>query len=393
MMAARAAAQAGHTVDLYEQNEKVGKKLYITGKGRCNITNACDVEDLIGAVVHNPKFMYSGFYSFTNEQMMAFMTEQGVPVKVERGNRVFPVSDKASDVIAALKRSCDTAGVVFHLNTKVDKLLHNGKKVHGIALQGKEAAYDSVIVATGGLSYRMTGATGDGYRFAKETGHRLVATEPGLVPFNIQEGWVKSLQGLSLKNVTLSIFKGKKTLTTAFGEMMFTHFGITGPIVLTAASDVREGDMPLEATIDLKPKLSEATLDERLQKDFAKYHRKDFANSLDDLLPRGLIPVVIALSGIDPHKKVDQINREERHHLMKTLKGLRMTVTGKRSWNEAIITQGGVSVKDIDPATMESKKMGGLYFVGEVLDLDAITGGFNLQIAYSTGYLAGIAQR
>lgn len=391
MVAARAAAEGGHVVHLYEQNPKLGRKLYITGKGRCNITNACDVEDLIGGVIHNPKFMYSGFYSYTNEQVMAFMADHGVPTKIERGNRVFPVSDKSSDVIRALKNSCDKAGVVTHLNSKVDKLAHNGTAVMGIYVAGQEIRYDKVIVATGGLSYQMTGSTGDGYQMAKQTGHKLVAREPGLVPFNVREQWVKDLQGVSLKNVTFSLFKGTHELTNMFGEMLFTHFGVTGPIVLTSASKVYGQNMPLRASIDLKPKLSEDKLDQRLQKDFAKYSRKDFINSLDDLLPKSLIPVIVDLCGIDPHKKVDQISREERLGLMKVLKSMEMTIDSKRGWNEAIITQGGVSVKDIDPGTMESKKIAGLYFVGEVLDLDAVTGGFNLQIAYSTGYLAGIS--
>ena len=389
MMAATTAAEAGHSVTLYEQNAKLGKKLYITGKGRCNITNACDVEDLISAMVHNDKFMYSSFYTFTNEQAISFFNDRGCPTKVERGNRVFPVSDKSSDVIQTMSRACRKAGVEIKVNTKVDKLAHNGNAVMGIYVEKEEIRADAVIIATGGLSYEITGATGDGYKFAKQTGHSLVAREPGLVPFNVKEEWVKDLQGLSLKNVEFSLYKGSESVYHQFGEMMFTHFGVTGPIVLTGGSSVSAQQMPLKASVDLKPKLSITKLDERLQKDFQKYSRKDYGNSLDDLMPKALIPVIINLSGIDPHKKVDQITRDERLKIVHLLKGLSFTIMGKRGYKEAIITQGGVDVKDIDPGTMASKKMKGLYFAGEVADLDAVTGGFNLQIAYSTGYLAG----
>lgn len=391
MMAAYAAAEAGHKVTLYEQNSKLGKKLYITGKGRCNITNACQVEDLIDNMVHNDKFMYSSFYTFTNDQAVSFFNELGCPTKVERGNRVFPVSDKSSDVIQAMSRACRKAGVVIKLNTKVEKLAHNGDAIMGIYVDKEEIRADAVIVATGGISYEMTGATGDGYKFARQTGHGLVGREPGLVPLNVKEQWVKDLQGLSLRNVTFSLRKDDKEVYNQFGEMMMTHFGVTGPIVLTAGSFVSQQVMPLQGLIDLKPGLSEGKLDERLQKDFQKYNRKDFVNSLDDLLPKALIPVIVDLSSIDPHKKVDQITREERLKIVRLFKGLPMTLVSKRGYNEAIITQGGVDVADVDPGTMASRKLKGLYFAGEVMDLDAVTGGFNLQIAYSTGYLAGIS--
>lgn len=391
MLAAHTAATMGHEVSLYEQNEKLGKKLYITGKGRCNLTNATDVEGLIGAVIHNPKFMYSSFYTFTNDQTIEFFNERGMATKVERGNRVFPVSDRSSDVIGTMKHACDRAGVDIHLNTKVDKLAHNGKAVMGIYVNKKEIKAEAVIVATGGCSYQMTGSTGDGYKFAAQTGHELVAREPGLVPFNVNESWVKDLQGLSLKNVNFSVYKEGKVFYQEFGEMMFTHFGITGPLILTASSHIGESNLPIRGEIDLKPKLSDTVLDERLLKDFAKYNRKDFVNSLDDLLPKALIPVIVERSGIDPHKKVDQISKEERQGIIQLLKHLDFTISSKRSFKEAIITQGGVKVKDVNPNTMESKKIQGLYFIGEVLDLDAITGGFNLQIAFSTAYLAGIS--
>lgn len=391
MMAAMTAAEQGHQVDLYEKNEKLGKKLYITGKGRCNVTNACDAEALISAMVHNAKFMYSSFYTFTSDQTRDFLHAQGVRTKVERGNRVFPVSDKSSDIIQALRNGCVKAGVNIHLNTEVDKLAHNGSAVMGIYVNKKEIKGDAVIVATGGLSYPMTGSTGDGYRFARQTGHEVTSTEPGLVPLEVEEEWVKGLQGVSLKNVNFSLMRTGKVAYEAFGEMMFTHFGVTGPVVLTAASNISEKELPLTGAIDLKPKLNHQMLDERIQRDFRKYSRKDYINCLDDLLPKALIPIVVKQSSIDPHKKVDQITREERQTLAALLKKLTFTVTGKRSFKEAIITQGGIGVKDVNPNTMESKKLKGLYFVGEVMDLDAVTGGFNLQIAFSTAYLAGIS--
>lgn len=391
MMAACTAASAGHEVSLFEQNAKLGKKLYITGKGRCNITNACDVEELIASMVHNPKFMYSSFYTLTNDQTVDFFNERGLETKIERGNRVFPVSDRSSDVINVLRSACINAGVNIHLNTKVDKLAHNGINVLGIYVEGELIPGDAVIVATGGFSYQMTGATGDGYKFAKDTGHHLAPREPGLVPFNVKEQWVKDLQGVSLKNVQFNVTKGDASLYSQFGEMMFTHFGITGPVVLTGASYISEKLMPVIGAVDLKPKLSFAVLDERIQKDFAKYSRKDFINSLEDLLPRALISTVVERSGIEAHKKVDQITKEERQTLVALLKNLDFTLVSKRDFKEAIITQGGVDVKDINPNTMSSKKIDGLYFIGEVLDLDAVTGGFNLQIAFSTAYLAGIS--
>lgn len=391
MMAAHTAATMGHEVSLYEQNDKVGKKLYITGKGRCNITNASDVEGLISAMVHNPKFMYSSFYTFTNEQTVDFFNERGLETKVERGNRVFPLSDRSSDVVGTMKNACDRAGVKIHLNTKVDKLAHNGKAVMGIYVNNKIINADAVIVATGGCSYQMTGSTGDGYRFAAQTGHQLVPREPGLVPFNVKETWIKDLQGLSLKNVTFSLYKENQPIYSQFGEMMMTHFGVTGPVVLTAASYVSEKLLPIRGEIDLKPKLTTTVLNKRLLKDFTKYNRKDFINSLDDLLPKALIPVIVERSEIEAHKKVDQITREERQRLVKLLKHLDFTIVSKRSFKEAIITQGGIQVKEVNPNTMASKKIQGLYFVGEVLDLDAVTGGYNLQIAFSTAYLAGIS--
>lgn len=391
MMAAKTAADNGHDVHLYEQNAKAGRKIYITGKGRCNVTNDCDIEDLINNMVHNPKFMYSSFYTYSNEQTKDFFESQGVELKVERGNRVFPVSDKSSDIIGALVNACHRAGVTIHYNKKISKLAHNGKSIMGVYIDKQEIKADAVIIATGGCSYPMTGSSGDGYQFAKQTHHRVTKLEPALVPFNVGEQWLKDLQGLSLKNVNLQIYENNKVKYEAFGEMMFTHFGITGPIVLTASSFINEDLLPLKASIDLKPRLSEKQLDERILKDFKKYNQKDYINSLDDLLPKALIPIIIEKSGIEARKKVDQITKEERQKLVTTLKGLNFKLLSKRSFKEAIITQGGVHVGDINPNTTESKKLKGLYFAGEVLDLDAVTGGFNLQVAFSTGYLAGLS--
>lgn len=391
MLFAATAAGFGHDVTLFEQNEKLGKKLYITGKGRCNITNLCDEETLIKNVVTNPKFMYSSFYTFPPHQVVDFFESHGVKTKVERGNRVFPLSDKSSDVIKALSDAMIEMGVKICLNTRVTKLSHDGTKVYGLITEGKEEAFDRVIVATGGYSYQMTGSRGDGYHFAKETCHKTLPPEQALVPFNVKEDWVRSLQGLSLKNVVFSVYNKKKVVYEELGEMMFTHFGVTGPVVLSASSFVKNEAMPYKATIDLKPGLSMDQLDDRLLRDFAKFNRKDFANALDDLLPSKLIPILVDLSQIDPRKKVDQITKEERSRLLGLLKGLEITLTSKRSFNEAIITKGGVDVKEINPNTMMSKKIQGLYFIGEVLDVDALTGGFNLQVAFSTAYLAAIS--
>lgn len=392
MMAAATAAEMGARVTLYEQNEKLGKKLYITGKGRCNITNDSDVESHMANMVSNSKFMYSSYYTFDAYRAVDFFNRLGLKTKVERGNRVFPVSDKSSDVIAAMEKACRSNGVNIQLNTKVDKLAHDGETVMGVYIGKNCVRCDKVIVATGGASYRMTGATGDGYKFARNSGHRVVEPVPSLVPLETKEQWARDLQGLSLKNVALTLFRGNKTYYEGFGEMLFTHFGISGPLVLTGSAYLgSKTKWPMQVSIDMKPKLSPEQLDQRLLRDFDKYNRKNFENALSDLLPKRMIPVVIELSGIDPQKKVDQITKEERHALRDTLKGMPLTALHKRSFNEAIITQGGVHIKDVNPNTMESKKIKGLYFVGEVMDLDALTGGFNLQIAYSTAYLAGIS--
>ena len=393
MMAAVFAARNGQNVQLLEKNEKLGKKLFITGKGRCNITNAADIEDLFTAVTSNPKFLYSGFYSFTNQQVIDFFEELGVKTKIERGERVFPVSDHSSDVIAAFSRELKSLGVAVSLHTEVGELLCEQDKVCGVLLtNGKKMKADAVIVATGGISYPSTGSTGDGYRFARETGHRVTELLPSLVPMEVRQWYAKELQGLSLRNIEIRITDGKKKLYEEFGEMLFTHYGVTGPVILSASSVVGKTLRKKELTlhIDLKPALSEEQLDKRILREFDANHNKQYKNSIDSLFPAKLKPVMIELSEIEPEKKVNEITKEERQRLVHLIKDFTMTLTGLRGYNEAIITKGGVSVKEIDPGTMESKKMKGLYFAGEVLDLDAMTGGYNLQIAWSTGYLAGI---
>ena len=392
MAAAIAAAGQGHEVHLYEKNEKLGKKVYITGKGRCNVTNACDVSEMMQNVVTNPRFLYSSFYGFTNQDMMNPLEQGGCPLKVERGGRVFPVSDKSSDVISALAGQMEDLGVKVYLHKEVKDLLVSDGSCKGILLSGGlQVEADSVIVATGGLSYPATGSTGDGYRFAKEWGHRVTETSPALVPFYVKEDVVQRLQGLSLKNIQAVVLDGKKEIYREFGEMLFTHFGVSGPVVLSASSFgariIRK--RPLTLSIDLKPALSEEQLDARIRRDFEEAANKQFKNALSKLYPSKLIPVMIERSGISPEKKVNEITRQERMNLVEATKHFTLTLTGLRGYEEAIITQGGVDVKEIHPATMESKKVKGLFFAGEVLDLDGVTGGFNLQIAWSTGWAAG----
>ncbi len=394
MMAAIIAARNGKEVTVLEQNEKLGKKLFITGKGRCNFTNACDVEDLFGNVISNPKFMYSAFYTFSNDMVMDFFEELGMPYKVERGNRVFPVSDHSSDVIRVLEKEMRRLGVVICLNTKVKSLIIEKNICKGVELVNKkEKIYaDSVIITTGGVSYPRTGACKDGYIFAKQAGHTIVAPSPSLVPIELEEDCCKDLMGISLKNVSATIYADNKKVYSDFGEMLFTHFGVSGPIIIKASAYIQKYlQRKLSLTIDLKPALDEKQLDERILKDFQLFQNKQLKNALDKLLLRALIPVVIEKSGLDGDKKVNELTKEERRILGHTIKYLPFSIIGLRSWDEAIVTKGGVSVKEIDPGTMESKLTGGLYFAGEVLDLDALTGGFNLQIAWSTGYLAGLS--
>ena len=389
MMAAVAAAQAGDSVCLIEKNEKLGKKLFITGKGRCNVTNAADMDGLFANVCTNGKFLYSAFYGFSNTDVMDFLEQAGCRLKTERGERVFPVSDHSSDVIAAFQRELKKQGVEILLNTEVRELAVSDEKITGVVLKdGTRLDADRVIVCTGGMSYPATGSTGDGYRFAKAAGHRVVEPRPALVPLQIQESWCGQLMGLSLKNVSLRLMCGNRKIYEGFGEMLFTHFGVSGPLVLTASSYYKK-DSGAELLIDLKPAIDEEQLDRRLLRDFEENRNRQFKNGLGGLFPAKLIPVIVALSGVRPEKKVNEVTREERRTFVKLIKNFPLTVTGTRGFEEAIITGGGVSVKDVNPSTMESKKVKGLYFAGEVLDLDALTGGFNLQIAWSTGHLAG----
>jgi len=399
MFAAIAAAKNGHQVTLYEKNEKLGKKIFITGKGRCNITNATDMEELFDAVVTNSKFLYSSFYGYTNQNVIDFFEDAGVPVKIERGNRVFPISDHSSDVIRALEREMKKVGVKVCLNTEVKSVEAEKGKFNKVVLKDTTTqTADACIVATGGLSYRSTGSTGDGFRFAENVGHKVTQCFPSLVPMETKEPWICELQGLSLRNVEAKILDGKKELYKDFGEMLFTHFGVSGPLIISASSYVgkkfmdkngRKKELTLE--IDLKPALTEEQLDQRVLRDFEENHNRQFKNAITKLFPTKLIPVMLELGGIDPEKKVNSIEKEERKQFVYLIKHFRMTLTGLRDYPEAIITKGGVNVKEIDPGTMESKLVKGLYFAGEVLDLDALTGGFNLQIAWSTGYAAGNA--
>lgn len=395
MMAAISAADSGAEVILIEKNEKLGKKVYITGKGRCNITNESDVENLLKNVRSNPKFLYSAFYTFDSYRMMDFLEGEGLKLKTERGNRVFPESDKSSDVIKTLKKALEKRKVKIVLNTKVLKIEIKDGICHGVIVQSgdKSGSYtaDKVIVATGGCSYQSTGSIGDGYRFAKDADIKVTKCYPSLVPFNIGSDIPKRLQGLSLRNVKVTLSDKGKVLYEELGEMLFTHFGVSGPLVLSASTLASGKDVSqMELSIDLKPALSKEQLDERILRDFSENRNSYFKNSLSRLLPAKMIPVIVELSGIDEKKQVNNITKEERNRLVNLLKGLTFKVESLRGFNEAIITKGGVSVKEINPGTMEAKKVKGLFFAGEVLDLDAVTGGYNLQIAWSTGYLAGM---
>ncbi|MCI8613780.1 NAD(P)/FAD-dependent oxidoreductase [Parablautia intestinalis] len=426
MMAAVGAAGEGARVTLLEQNEKTGKKIFITGKGRCNLTNACEKDAFFEHVVSNGKFLYSAFSKLDNFSTMSFFEKAGCRLKKERGERIFPSSDHAYDVTDALNRRMEKEGVRICLHTCVAEILtktgmakddaapfgeETAQKTHqkekseektenekerimGVRLtDGRILRGDAVILATGGKSYESTGSSGDGYRFARQMGHSVKDIKPALVPFTVQESWCMQMQGLSLKNVAVLLKSGKKRIFEGFGEMLFTHFGVSGPLILSASSYYvkKYFGMPVELCLDLKPALSREQLDGRLLRDFEENKNRQFKNVLEGLLPAKMIPVIVELSGITPEKRVNEITRQERNILIECLKNLTMTVTGTRGFEEAIITQGGVYVKEINPSTMESKLVKDLYFAGEVLDLDAMTGGFNLQIAWSTGYLAGIS--
>lgn len=388
--------EQGHKVHIFEKNEKLGKKLFITGKGRCNLTNSCDEETFFRSVVTNPKFLYSAFYGFTNQDAVHFFEGLGLKVKEERGGRIFPVSDHSSDVIGVLEKRLKQLDVKIHLKSQVREILTEEKpegerRVKGILLEnGAGIEADRVLVATGGYSYPATGSTGDGYRFAAETGHQVADIRPALVPVETREGYITRMQGLSLKNVELSVKDGKKLLYQNFGELLFTHFGMSGPLVLTASSYIgrRLEKGPLQGFLDLKPALTAEQLDRRLLREFEEGMNRQFKNVITGWFPAKLYPVMLELGGILPEKKVHEITREERMAFLDKVKRFPFTITGLRDFREAIITQGGVEVKEIDPGTMESRKVKGLYFIGEVLDLDAVTGGFNLQIAWSTARAA-----
>ena len=394
MMAAIAAAGNGNQVTIFEKNEKLGKKLFITGKGRCNLTNACDRDTFFEHVVTNPKFLYRSFSHFNNFDTIDFFEKLGMPVKIERGNRAFPASDKSSDVISALKQELNRLGVTIRYHAEVSELLLRDGSFYGIKLKNSEEILtaDNIIIATGGISYPLTGSTGDGFRFAKAIGHTVTELSPSLVPIHVAEAYVKELMGLSLKNIEIVIFSGDKQLYRDFGELLFTHFGVSGPVILSASSYIIEHlnkKEKLTLRIDLKPALSEEQLDARILRDFEQYKNKQFKNSLDQLLPNKLIDVIIRLSLIDPEKQVNSITKEERLRLVSLMKKLTFHITKLSDYNQAVITRGGIHVKEINPSTMESKLASKVYFVGEVIDLDALTGGFNLQIAWSTAYLAG----
>ncbi len=393
MMAAISAAEHGADVVLFEKNDRCGKKLRITGKGRCNLTNDCDQREFLGNVPTNPRFLYAALAGFSTENTKTFFESLGVPLKTERGKRVFPVSDKAQDVVYALEKHCRDCGVQI-VHEKVRSILIRDGVAVGVETSSQRVDADAVIVCTGGLSYPTTGSDGDGYRFARLAGHKVTPLQPSLIPLVANGGLCASMQGLSLKNVALRMVDRQtgKSVYEDFGEMLFTHYGLSGPMVLSASAHLKDvASGRYEAQIDLKPALDEKKLDARLLSDFSKYQNKDFANSLEDLLPQKMIEPFIALCEVDPRKKVNSITREERERIVKTMKRLCVEIRGVRPISEAIITRGGVDVKEISPKTMESKLVSGLYFAGEVLDLDAYTGGFNLQIAFSTAYAAGEA--
>lgn len=392
IMAAIKASQRGKKVLLIERNEKLGKKLFITGKGRCNVTSNKDIEEIIKNIPGNGNFMYSSLYTFTNYDLMKMLEDKGVKLKVERGDRVFPESDKSSDIIKCFERYLAENNVEVMLNTRVNEILTKNGVITGVKIENNRIIdCNSLILATGGKSYPITGSSGDGYEFAKKLGHTIAQIRPSLIPLIAKDEWVKELMGLSLKNVKLSVIRNNKVVYSDFGEMLFTHFGISGPIVLSASRKVVDLlPCEVEINIDLKPALDFNELDRRILKDFEKYTNKQFKNSLNELLPQKMIPIMVELSEINPDKAVNIISREERHKLIKLIKEFKVIIVGTRPVEEAIITRGGVNVKEVDPSTMESKLIKGLYIVGEVLDIDGVTGGFNLQVAFSTGFCAGL---
>ncbi|MBQ2816412.1 MAG: NAD(P)/FAD-dependent oxidoreductase [Clostridia bacterium] len=392
MMAAVAAAQNGADVTVLEKNEKCGKKIYITGKGRCNVTNATTGEEFLRNIPRNPRFLMSALSRFDSNDLQDMLKNAGLELKTERGQRVFPQSDRASDVTKAFQFMMKKHGVKLLLNTKVKRILQTDGMVTGVESDKGTFDCDSVIIATGGISYPSTGSTGDGFAFAKDTGHRVTELYPSLIPILTKEKWPADISGLTLKNVTLYAKNGKKVIFSELGEMLFTHFGVSGPLVLSLSSVIAGVDISkISVYIDLKPALDQETLDKRILRDFDKYQNKQIVNSLRDLLPHNMIPVILNAAGIDPEKFVNQISKQERIALLSALKALPITPVGFRPIEEAVVTRGGVNIGDINPRTMESKKINGLYFAGEVIDVDGFTGGFNLQIAFTTGYAAGCA--
>ncbi len=393
MFAALSAQKNGGDVYLIEHNEKLGKKLFITGKGRCNFTNGCDTTELFDNIVTNPKFLYSAIYTYDNFRVTDYFETHGMKTKTERGERLFPLSDHSSDVIRVLSDDLKSSGVNVRLNTEVTSIICEDGAARGVVVNGKSEYYDKIILATGGLSYPQTGSDGEGIKMAADIGHKVINCLPSLVGLTTAEEDIKSLQGLSLRNVGLRLEQKGKKLDNSFGEMLFTHYGVSGPLILTASAKfgrkLEKGE--IKGYIDLKPALDKGKLDERVLRDFAENANKDFGNSIGGLFPSKLIPVIIERSGIDEHKKVHDITRQERENFVNLIKNFEFTITGFRDFKEAIITKGGISVKDIDPSTMQSKVIKNLYFAGEIIDCDALTGGFNLQIAWSTGYLAGIS--
>lgn len=390
LMAAYAAAQEGAKVLLFEPNEKIGRKIMITGKGRCNVTNNCDTQTFLASVPQNPRFLYSALGVFGVQDTMAFFEEQGVPLKTERGNRVFPQSDRSVDIVDALFRAMHRVGVTMIHKRVTDLHTDESGAICAVEADGQRYPVERAVLATGGKSYPLTGSTGDGYALAQKLGHTVTPLRPSLIPLTCEGKDCPRMQGLSLKNVTLTIYENNKKLHDGFGEMLFTHFGISGPLVLSASSHMRKWDSAAyRAEIDLKPALDRPTLDKRILSDFSERQNVDFHNALSALLPRKIIPIIIEHSGIDPHAKVHSITKKQRASLVTAIKQFPLTITGTRPIEEAIVTSGGVSVREVSPKTMESKKVPGLYLAGELLDVDAYTGGFNLQIAWSTGYLAG----
>ncbi|MCR1898059.1 NAD(P)/FAD-dependent oxidoreductase [Irregularibacter muris] len=391
MMAAGIAAQKGLEVHLLERNDKLGKKIFITGKGRCNFTNSGDIDSLIENIMRNPYFLYSALYTFSNNDLIDFFHGLGVRSKIERGNRVFPQSDKSSDIIKALSNFINSVNVNIHLNQRVKEILVHNKKIKGVILEnGEKINASKVILATGGLSYPKTGSTGDGFYMAKKLGHNIIKPSPSLVPMVVDQDWIRELQGLSLRNVEVNLIKKDKIVKTAFGEMVFTHYGVSGPIILSLSACMEQPYSNYFLSLNLKPALTEQQLDLRMQKDFEKYSKKQYKNSLQDILPRKMIPILIRRSEIDGEKFVNQITKEERKKLVKLMQNFTLPIKTLRPIDEAIVTSGGIDTKEINSSTMESKLIEGLYFAGEIIDVDALTGGYNLQIAFSTGYLAGL---